>query len=186
MSSSKKSDDATTGTGDGLKDIAGELINRAFNQQDFDVIDKIAHPECRYSVQAQPSLGNAEFVSFIRGQARGMPDMRIEVLDAIEDGDLVALRTSLSGTHKGELMRTPPTGQRLRIEEMVLLRFDDDGRLRHYRQESDYVEMMVQIGIMPPARTGTLGMIGHAFSSAVRFARLKRQARRQAVSAVAR
>jgi predicted ester cyclase len=186
MSSSKKPDDATTGAGHGLKDIAGEFIDRAFNQQELDVVDKIAHPDCRYSVQAQPPLGNAEFMSFIRRQARGMPDMRVEILDAIEDGDLVALRTSLSGTHKGELMRTPPTGRRLRIEEMVLLRFDGDGRLRQYRQESDYVEMMVQIGIMPPARTGTLGMVGHAVSSAVRFARLKRKARRQAGGAVAR
>jgi predicted ester cyclase len=178
MSSSKRTGDAAAGGPHGLKDIATEFVDRAFNRRELDVVDKIAHPECRYGVQNRPTLGNAEFTEFVRGQARGMPDMRVEILDAIEDGELVALRTSLTGTHDGELLRTPPTGERLHIEEMMLLRFDGDGRLRDYRQESDYVEMMVQIGIMAPARTGTLGMIRHAFSSAVRFSRLRRRAAR--------
>ena len=183
MSSSKRTGgqqpgDAAAKTAHGLKDVATEFVDRAFNRRESDVVDKVAHPECRYGVPARPELGNAEFKAFVRDLTRGMPDLRVEILDAIEDGDLVALRTSLTGTHKGELLRTPPTGNRLHIEEMMLLEFDGEGRLRHYRQESDYVEMMVQIGIMAPARTGTLGMIGHAFSSAVRFSRLRRRAAR--------
>jgi predicted ester cyclase len=42
---------------------------------------------------------------------RGLPDLRITVEDVLAEGDKVACRNTVTGTHLGEYMGVPPTGR---------------------------------------------------------------------------
>jgi steroid delta-isomerase-like uncharacterized protein len=79
---------------------------------------------------------------------RGMPDLRVVIEDMIADGDKVAVRYTLEGTHAGELFGVPPTGRRLSIESITVERVSE-GRIREHWRVTDTLDMMQQLGAIP-------------------------------------
>jgi steroid delta-isomerase-like uncharacterized protein len=77
-----------------------------------------------------------------------MPDLRVVIEDMIAEGDKVATRYTLEGTHEGELFGVPPTGQRLSIKSMAVERVSD-GRIRDHWRVTDSLDMMQQLGVVP-------------------------------------
>ena len=53
------------------------------------------------------------------------PDYRFDVEDVVAEGDRVAVRVRVSGTHRGEMMGLPPTGKRIATSGIELFRFED-------------------------------------------------------------
>ncbi len=78
----------------------------------------------------------------------GMPDLRVVIEDMIADGDKVAVRYTLEGTHEGELFGVPPTGQRLSIKSIAIERVSD-GKIREHWRVTDSLDMMQQLGVIP-------------------------------------
>jgi steroid delta-isomerase-like uncharacterized protein len=77
-----------------------------------------------------------------------IPDLRIVVEDMIAEGDKVAVRYTLEGTHEGELFGVPPTGQRLSIKSIAVERVSD-GKIREHWRVTDSLDMMQQLGVIP-------------------------------------
>lgn len=78
----------------------------------------------------------------------GMPDLRLVIDDMIAEGDKVAVRYKIEGTHEGELFGVPPTGQRVSIESFTVERVSD-GRTREHWRVTDTLDMMQQLGAIP-------------------------------------
>ena len=78
----------------------------------------------------------------------GMPDLRVVIEDMIAEGDKVATRYTLEGTHEGELFGVPPTGQRLSIKSISVERVSD-GKIREHWRITDTLDMMQQLGVVP-------------------------------------
>jgi predicted ester cyclase len=51
------------------------------------------------------------------------PDIRITVEDQVAEGDKVATRVTVRGTHRGELEGMPPSGKRIEISAITIDRF---------------------------------------------------------------
>jgi steroid delta-isomerase-like uncharacterized protein len=64
------------------------------------------------------------------------PDLHTTLDDALAEGDKVAYRWTASGTHEGELMGIPPTGNRMRISGTTIARFSD-GKIEEGWQNFD-------------------------------------------------
>ena len=77
-----------------------------------------------------------------------IPDLRVVVEDMIAEGDKVAVRYTLEGTHEGELFGVPPTGQRLSIKSISVERVSDGKIIEHWRV-TDSLDMMQQLGAIP-------------------------------------
>jgi predicted ester cyclase len=77
-----------------------------------------------------------------------MPDLRVIVEDMVAEGDKVAVRYTLEGTHEGELFGVPPTGQRLSIKSISVERVSD-GTIREHWRITDTLDMMQQLGVVP-------------------------------------
>ncbi len=82
------------------------------------------------------------------GFLAGVPDMHIEILDQIEEGDRVASRLLWSGTHTGVLNGIPPTGRAFRSEGMVIDRVVA-GHIVERWEVGDMLGMMQQLGVIP-------------------------------------
>lgn len=78
----------------------------------------------------------------------GIPDLRLVIDDMIAEGDKVAVRYKIEGTHEGDLFGFPPTGQRVSIESFTIERVSD-GRIREHWRVTDTLDMMQQLGAIP-------------------------------------
>ncbi len=76
------------------------------------------------------------------------PDLHFEIEELIAEGDVVAGRLTMSGTHEGPLMGTPPTRRSVRQDHMHFVRFEDGKAVEHWGVRDD-LGMMKQLGLMP-------------------------------------
>jgi predicted ester cyclase len=69
--------------------------------------------------QAAGRDGHKQIVGLFRS---AFPDLRVTTEDLVEDGDRVALRWKAEGTHHGDLMGLSPTGKRVLLTGIEILR----------------------------------------------------------------
>ena len=75
------------------------------------------------------------------------PDARVTVEDQIAEGDMVATRWRVTGTHTGELMGIPATGRRSEISGITINCFSGD-RIAEDWYQSDDLGIMQQLGVI--------------------------------------
>jgi len=80
---------------------------------------------------------------------RAFPDLSVAQADQVTEGDKVAFRWMMSGTHEGELMGVAPTGQRVAVMGIDIFRIEN-GEIIDYWGEFDVMGMLRQLGITSP------------------------------------
>lgn len=109
------------------KAIVQAVMERAFNQGDLTVIDEYHAPD---GVDHQEPLGT-NFIEHLKAVVRGLrtafPDLHFEIHDILAEGDIVAFRSTMTGTHSGTLAlgpgpQLPPTGRRISVPHMHFVR----------------------------------------------------------------
>ena len=78
----------------------------------------------------------------------GIPDLRVEIEDMIEEGDQVAVRYICRGTHLATLVGEAVTSNPITVTGCTVFRFAD-GRIAEDWEVLDEAEMMRQIGASP-------------------------------------
>ena len=101
--------------------------------------------------QALPGTqpGIAGLKDFIRAWRRAFPDMHEVIELMVSDGDMVVGRFHLSGTHKGEFFGFAPTGRRMEITGIDMLRLRD-GKIVEFWYNEDTLGLFRQLGVTPP------------------------------------
>ena len=89
------------------------------------------------------------WTAWFTGFRQAFPDARFTVEDIVGEGDLVAARLTMRGTHQGELNGIPPTGREVTVTGMSFERVVD-GRIVEGWNENDVVGMLGQLGALPP------------------------------------
>ena len=59
------------------------------------------------------------------------PDLHFTIEELVAEGDTVAGRLTMSGTHQGPLMGMPPTGRSVQQDHMHFVRFRDGKAIEH-------------------------------------------------------
>lgn len=72
-------------------------------------------------------LEPAQLARLVDGWRAGFPDLEFRIIDLVADGDLVATRCRLTGTHRGTWRDREPTGRAVDVGVMMFFRFDGDG-----------------------------------------------------------
>jgi len=76
------------------------------------------------------------------------PDFRVTNDDIIAEGDRAILRWSAHGTHQAELAGIPPTGKRVKVTGIDILRIAN-GKIVERWAEDNALELMQQLGVIP-------------------------------------
>jgi steroid delta-isomerase-like uncharacterized protein len=79
-----------------------------------------------------------------------LPDGELQLHEVVAADDLVACRVTIDGTHAARLLDVPPTGRRLHLEAITILRFRD-GRIIERWNRQDDAGLMAQLGLLPVA-----------------------------------
>lgn len=107
-------------------------------------LDYINHNPATPDLPTGPE-GVKAVVSMFRS---AMPDLRVVVEEMIAEGDKVATRYTLEGTHEGELFGVPATGRQLSIRSITVEQVSD-GRIQGHWRVTDELGMMQQLGVIP-------------------------------------
>lgn len=92
--------------------------------------------------------GKAGVSEFYRAFAKALPDLQLAAEDVVEDGDKVAVRYSIRGTHSDDLMGVPATGNKVELEGQSFFRFEN-GRVAERWQALDGAALLTQLGVLP-------------------------------------
>ncbi len=121
-----------------------------WEEGNIDLVDELLAPDYINHTPASPDQPTGpEGVKGVVAMFRSaIPDLRVIVEDMIAEGDKVAVRYTLEGTHEGELFGVPPTGRRLSIKSISVERVSD-GKIREHWRVTDSLDMMQQLGMIP-------------------------------------
>lgn len=114
----------------------------------LDVIDQIVAPNFVDHNPNNPTHDRAGLMQFVKMMRTAFPDVSAKVVDLIGEGDRVAARITITGTHLGDFMGMPPSGKRFEIGCIDIVRCVDGKALEHWT-EADDLGMLKQLGALP-------------------------------------
>ena len=91
-------------------------------------------------------------LEFFRILLAAFPDMRMDVEDLLASEDKTVARVKVTATHQGEFMGVPPTGARVEIQLIDIMRIDDAGLVCEHWGVTDMLSLMQQLGVVPAGR----------------------------------
>jgi predicted ester cyclase len=143
---------------------ADELIRSLFtanNADDAEEIDRIlARSVLSYDVHGTRT--RTGFKNYLASLRRSFPDLRFDVhenIGVLVQGDLVALRTIITGTHKGDYAGHPATGTEIQTSASHIFRLRDDQVVEHW-QVFDTYRILVAIGAIEKAANAFQQILG--------------------------
>jgi steroid delta-isomerase-like uncharacterized protein len=84
-----------------------------------------------------------------RSILEGFPDYHETVEDLVADGDRVAARLTLRGTHTGPFAGAPATGKSVEFTDVTFVRIEN-GKIAELWGLSDHLTLLTQLGAMEP------------------------------------
>ena len=92
--------------------------------------------------------GPAQLKPFVCNLRGALPDLQINIQDIMAEEDKVMVRVLLEGTHSGSGLGVPPSGRKIRVAGIVLLRISK-GQFVEGWNSWDQLGLLRQIGAMP-------------------------------------
>jgi predicted ester cyclase len=118
------------------KAVVRRLVTEVLNGGRFEVIDELYAPELAPAARRWIAPFRASF-----------PDLHMEIVDLVAEGDTVVGRFTCSATHLGDWLGQAPTGRRFeRVDEVAFFRFRD-GRIAHAWSLEDTLGRLRQLGL---------------------------------------
>ena len=126
-----------------IKAIARRFLDKLWNQGDFYAVNQLlaADYDGHSSTVIRGTDGALEFIPRLRA---GFPDFRFSILDQIAEGDRVATRWTIDGTHMGKFQGMPPSGKRIEVTGITIFRIAN-GKLIEGWTNEDLLGMLEQI-----------------------------------------
>ena len=123
------------------------LVYDLFKRKEIDAAYEHFTPECVFhmpqgdmSVEQCKDFDAMFFVAF--------PDLTLTIEHMVAEGDKVTLRENWKGTHKGEFMGIPPTGNKIEFTSAVLIKIVS-GKWVEFWSVVDRLRLMEQLGVIP-------------------------------------
>ncbi|MFB6135716.1 MAG: ester cyclase [Halobacteriaceae archaeon] len=136
----------TTSTAEN-KRIARRVPEEIATENDLDLIDELYATD---AVEHDP-FGEHEGRAAIRANMErvraAFPDISATVEDVVAEGDTVAMRVTLRGTHEGEFMGVAPTGRSIEVANAVFTRIAD-GQIAERWVQPDALGLLQQLGVV--------------------------------------
>jgi steroid delta-isomerase-like uncharacterized protein len=125
-----------------------EFINTASEKLAVELIspDAVFHVPGR----PEPMRGPAGYLAIIGMMRGGFPDIQWTLEETIAEGDKVAARFTMRGTHQGAFFGVPPSGKKIVVQAMNFYRLSG-GQFVEERGQPDLLGLLQQIGAVPTA-----------------------------------
>ena len=126
-------------------------IYEAINTGNLALLDKFVAPG--YVEHSEGFQGVEPFRQQVVAFRAAFPDLRVTIEDVLTDGDRFASRTTVTGTHTGDLMGMPATGKRISVEAVDIGRVHDGQAAERWGGLNMYA-LLTQLGVIPAPQPG--------------------------------
>jgi steroid delta-isomerase-like uncharacterized protein len=123
-----------------------EFINTASEKLAAELIS----PNAVFHVPGRPEplQGPTGYLEIIGLMRRGFPDIQWTLEEMIAEGEKVAARFTMRGTHQGTFFGVPATGKKIAVSAMNFYRLSG-GQFVEERGQPDLLGLLQQIGAVP-------------------------------------
>jgi steroid delta-isomerase-like uncharacterized protein len=131
-----------------VKALTRRLYDEVFTGGNLELIDVLLHDDF-VEHEEFPGLppGKEAVRYFVTATQGAFPDLTVDVEDVIAEDNKVASRLRFSGTHKGEFMGIPATGNKIDFQVIDILAFRDSKATDHWGV-TDQLAMLTQLGVV--------------------------------------
>jgi steroid delta-isomerase-like uncharacterized protein len=123
-----------------------EFINTADEQ----LARRVIAPDAEFDAptHGEPLRGPDGYLELLAMLRNGFPDIHWTLEETITEGDKVAARFRMEGTHRGDFFGIPPTGKTISVRALNFYQFADGQVVRELGQP-DLLGILQQIGAAP-------------------------------------
>jgi predicted ester cyclase len=134
-----------------IQDRNKELVQRLLSEVDtrgVSAIRTFCRPDCKMHWPSNsPPIDLEDYLVEVRPVREAFPDFMHEILESIAEGDFVAIRMTVRGTHKGEFLGMAATGKEVEFSATTMWRVADD-KIVEYWGDSDMAGLYEQLGMV--------------------------------------
>jgi len=132
---------------EGNKALVLRLIDEGFSRGKLSVVDEVVSPDAKEYQRGNRDgpEGTKEVINTLR---TWFPDFSMHTEDIVASGDKVWARFRATGTNLGSIMKMPPTGRKMDITVIDIVRVKD-GKIVEHWGVPDQLGMMLQTGLFP-------------------------------------
>lgn len=156
------------------KEIVRRMCREVWTEGRLDVLEELVAADAvdhRAPPEAQGIDGAKAHIADMRA---GISDLRLDVIEMVAEGDLVACELLWSGYHDGNLFGIPPSYRWARCSQSCTYRIQD-GKIAEIWQVVDMLGLLEDFGVAPPQGMNPLRIplftIGNILKTGVRQAR---------------
>jgi steroid delta-isomerase-like uncharacterized protein len=123
-----------------------EFINSAGEK----LARELVSPDAIFLVPGRPEpvVGPAGYLMIVGMMRAGFPDIQWTLEELISEGDKLAARFTMRGTHRGQFMGVPPTGKQITVQALNIYHLTKGQIIKEYGSP-DLLGLLAQIGGLP-------------------------------------
>lgn len=116
------------------KAIVLRFNKECIEQGNLDSFNKLIAPDAtNHAAQPGSPKGPATFIYFLNEILRNaFPDLKVDILDQVAEGDKVTTRKLIRATHTGKLMGIAPTHKKVTIQIVDIIRISNGQYAEHW------------------------------------------------------
>jgi len=126
-------------------------FEEVWNRKNEDAIDEMLAPDGIGCGLTDPDgnqvVGPESFKKFQRAFVSAYPDLKVIVEDTVVEGDKIAARCRVTGSHAGNGIGVAPTNLAVEFTGMTIVHIKD-GKIVEAWNEFDFMEMYKQVGAL--------------------------------------
>ena len=131
------------------------IMEKVFDQGNVSLVDEFCAPDFVEHEELPPGIppGCEAVKQFSILFHSAFPDLKVTIDDMIAEGDKVVVRSTWSGTHKGELMGIAATGKSVSNGVIDTVRIAGGKVVEHWGLMDNF-RLMQQLGVIPAPGEG--------------------------------
>ena len=127
---------------------------KTFEQGDFDALMRLVSPDAEIVMPGGMRFrGPVELRPVLEAYYNGFPELRHEIVSAVESDMAIAVELKITMPHTGVFVtpggEIPPTGKTAVLDACDLVRIDSGGMIASWHAYFDQASLMGQLGLVP-------------------------------------
>ncbi|MBC7388237.1 MAG: ester cyclase [Opitutaceae bacterium] len=130
--------------------LVDHYFNEVMNKGNLDIVEEIMDPSFAFIIPTQknPTVGYENFKSFVTYLRTAFPDIKFTGLRQTAEKNKVAVRWQIEGTHLGEFLGAPATGNKISDFGIDIFTLRNGKIASVHVNENDF-GLMQQMGVIP-------------------------------------